>query len=686
MQSLPLNAVKSVVPKGGLAFELATGYRTFSLVAESQADYDGWVAALDPSGRGPPAAPAPAAAASNSANPFGASTNPFESAPAPAAASSSANPFDGAKRSRALSRPGVLHEGMLSKSPPNLSLRRLKEEKRLQPRYFVLTKRSLTYYPDSSPHCAPLGTVPLGAIVLCEPKGGGKHAGKFYLHTVSREFSLVAPSADEMSEWVDAINAARARSTTRSGGARPSRTRARPPPRRRSRRRRRPRCRRSRRRRWWRGTARAAEGDGALAALGDGIARELAEAFEVALRARCRGGARDGRPLRRDPRRHPRRRRRRRAAAPRRVQLVFGFNTTSTSSPTSAATSSAQTSSARPTRCCSTAGSTATTPSSDAAASRSPALALLRRGRRRASARRVRARARRRGGKHGRGFRCSAAPRPLERAQPHVDARRCFSSDATARPSVLSTAWASLQPRRSPPSSRRCCRRSPPPSRPTTRASSTWPTAHAAPTMRGGGGTSSAERSIRRRRSSRLLRRLAAAAEPLPPAAADATAALRVELSSLQDGAASRIGARLLRSRDVAAQRHSPPSLAPSGSRAAAPCPAYRRRQRRRRPARRCARSRREAVSSRALPRLPPPLEYSGLLLTGTHRLPPPAAAVAGDDSLSCALGAPTRRRRLWAFRPTPRRRRRRTSRRAPSTTTTTTRPTRTRARSSCAH
>ena len=135
---------------------------------------------------------------------------------------------------------------MLSKSPPNLSLRRLKEEKRLQPRYFVLTKRSLTY-PDSSPHCAPLGTVPLGAIVLCEPKGGGKHAGKFYLHTVSREFSLVAPSADEMGEWVDAINAARAalndplrrRSTA-------SRTRARPPPRRRSRRRRRPRCRRSR--------------------------------------------------------------------------------------------------------------------------------------------------------------------------------------------------------------------------------------------------------------------------------------------------------------------------------------------------------------------------------------------------------------------------------------------------------
>ena len=99
------------------------------------------------------------------------------------------------------SRPGVLHEGTLSKSPPNLSLRRLKEEKRLQPRWFVLTKRSLTYYPDSSAHVAPLGTVPLGAIVLCEPKGGGKHAGKFYLHTISREFSLVAPSADAMAEW-----------------------------------------------------------------------------------------------------------------------------------------------------------------------------------------------------------------------------------------------------------------------------------------------------------------------------------------------------------------------------------------------------------------------------------------------------------------------------------------------------
>ena len=127
-----------------------------------------------------------------------------------------------------------------------------------------------------------------------------------------------------------------------------------------------------------------------------------------------------------------------------------------------------------------------------------------------------------------------------------------------------------------------------------------------------------------------LLRRLAAAAEPLPPAAADATAALRAELSSLQDGAASHIGARLLRSRDVAALLAS--SLAPSGSRAAA------------------ARCRRLSTPS-APPSASPPLrsyrrvavrspraraslvrEYLRLLLTGTHRLPAAAAtAVAAD-------------------------------------------------------
>ena len=58
------------------------------------------------------------------------------------------------------STPGVLCEGHLLKSPPNLSLRRVSAEKRLQQRWFVLTHRSLTYYAHS-PKDPPLACVPL---------------------------------------------------------------------------------------------------------------------------------------------------------------------------------------------------------------------------------------------------------------------------------------------------------------------------------------------------------------------------------------------------------------------------------------------------------------------------------------------------------------------------------------------
>ena len=40
---------------------------------------------------------------------------------------------------------------------------------------------------------SPLSAIYLPDVVLCEPKGAGKHAGKFYLHTKSRQFKLVPP-------------------------------------------------------------------------------------------------------------------------------------------------------------------------------------------------------------------------------------------------------------------------------------------------------------------------------------------------------------------------------------------------------------------------------------------------------------------------------------------------------------
>ena len=55
----------------------------------------------------------------------------------------------------------------------------------------------------------PLSSLPLSLITTCEPKGGGKHEGKFYVHTSTRLLKLVAPDGTTMAEWVAAINAAR---------------------------------------------------------------------------------------------------------------------------------------------------------------------------------------------------------------------------------------------------------------------------------------------------------------------------------------------------------------------------------------------------------------------------------------------------------------------------------------------
>ena len=106
-------------------------------------------------------------------------------------------------------RPGVLMEGYLLKSPPQLSVRRMTEETRLQQRWFLLSNRSLQWFADATVS-KPLSSVPLKLITQCEPKRGGKHPGKFYLRTDYRLLKMVAADAAAMLEWVDAINRARA--------------------------------------------------------------------------------------------------------------------------------------------------------------------------------------------------------------------------------------------------------------------------------------------------------------------------------------------------------------------------------------------------------------------------------------------------------------------------------------------
>eukprot|EP00966_Prymnesium_polylepis_P334740 7390112-Prymnesium_polylepis.1 len=66
-------------------------------------------------------------------------------------------------------RPGVILEGYLFKSPPNISLRRMAEESRLQKRWFVLSNRTLTYYSDQT-MSKPLSAVPLGSVTECKAK------------------------------------------------------------------------------------------------------------------------------------------------------------------------------------------------------------------------------------------------------------------------------------------------------------------------------------------------------------------------------------------------------------------------------------------------------------------------------------------------------------------------------------
>ena len=214
---IPLSQLRSVRrTPGALSFDLDVGYRTFTLVARTEAELASWLRAIDPGvaaggvGGAKPPGPGPGPSSpseqpSESANPFGAAS-PESSLEAGASA-----PLDDAPPGAPTPAvPGVLLAAWLLKSPPNLSLRRMNETKRLQSRWFVLTGRSLAYYSNEGDASTPLGAVHLDSITLCEPKGAGKHAGKFYVHTASRQFKLVAPNEPAMRSWVGAINAARA--------------------------------------------------------------------------------------------------------------------------------------------------------------------------------------------------------------------------------------------------------------------------------------------------------------------------------------------------------------------------------------------------------------------------------------------------------------------------------------------
>lgn len=191
--AIPLESIVAVRVDGA-TLELDAGYRRYHLVAASAADADEWRRFLQPG----------AAAASGTAG----GTARATAAAAPTASPSSAT--RPAARSTASSRPGVVFEGYLLKSPPQLSVRRVKEQTRLQQRWFILSNRSLSWYSDAT-QSRPLSSVPLALVLSCSPKrGGGKHEGKFYVATATRKLKLVAADAPTMSEWVGAINGARA--------------------------------------------------------------------------------------------------------------------------------------------------------------------------------------------------------------------------------------------------------------------------------------------------------------------------------------------------------------------------------------------------------------------------------------------------------------------------------------------
>lgn len=246
---IPLSALKKVVA-AGTSLDVDVGYRQFHMVASTSSDASAWEHAIrranvsdggdrvgvrttepganpfdegatapTPRGGDHPTCSCSCSSSANtnananskgkcaskrsSASPGG--VNAATSAASASAVLPTAPPQ--ARRVKEL-RPGVLLEGFLLKSPPQLSVRRFAEETRLQQRWFILSNRSLQWFADATVS-KPLSSVPLKLITQCEPKRGGKHPGKFYLRTESRLLKIVAADAETMAEWVHAINDAR---------------------------------------------------------------------------------------------------------------------------------------------------------------------------------------------------------------------------------------------------------------------------------------------------------------------------------------------------------------------------------------------------------------------------------------------------------------------------------------------
>ena len=233
--AIPLGAVQAVRVKGA-TLEVDVGYRVYSMDADDASAASAWKSAIEScrGADGKAAAPihisattaspkkAPAATAATGG---GAALLDVSNADAHDASSGSGGGGGGggggsssnaAGRGRMANpgglRLGVIMEGSLLKAPPEWSVRRVAKETRLQQRWFVLSNRALRWYSDAT-MSHPLSSLPLDLVTKCEPKAAeSRHPGKFYLSSSGghRTLKLVAPDAEAMMEWVDAINGARA--------------------------------------------------------------------------------------------------------------------------------------------------------------------------------------------------------------------------------------------------------------------------------------------------------------------------------------------------------------------------------------------------------------------------------------------------------------------------------------------
>ena len=184
---IPMSAVTTVVASG-TAIEVNVGYRCFHFVAPTATDASDWVRSIEAarvSGNAQQGIPTDAPGCCNHLREATASISiaeasgsrperggasvrvslPDAAVPLPMAppALPKAPSPDARNRAATASRPGVVMEGFLLKSPPQLSVRRMTEETRLQQRWFLLTNRSLQCFNDATVS-KPLSSWPLSAI------------------------------------------------------------------------------------------------------------------------------------------------------------------------------------------------------------------------------------------------------------------------------------------------------------------------------------------------------------------------------------------------------------------------------------------------------------------------------------------------------------------------------------------